>query len=171
MARACAQLGASSKTVELLTGLPKATLRREVFSGNVPRGRPRHAADAFERSTWPRRLQLSAFAAKFHSLRTLGFGRSESLLASYRHFLSYAPTPAISFDEAFFLVCLLEGAYGHDSARLRLVQCSECSGRYVSLYLRTRDHCPYCRPPPPRIVARTAQEVDPCDRGVRAHPT
>ncbi|HRO57559.1 MAG TPA: FlhC family transcriptional regulator [Burkholderiaceae bacterium] len=141
----CAELGASTPTICALTGLPKKYVHEIVFGGRPPRGRPAHRTNLLDRATNYERMQLSAFANTYRRLRDDGFGSAESLIASYRHYRSYAGDLPIGFDHAYTLLCLLDGTGGTKQALIQLRTCARCECRFVVGYARPNWPCPFCQ--------------------------
>ena len=147
-ARECALLGARKRTIAWITGLPPTFILRNVFDQEnpAPCGRPPYTEDFVFRA--PLRLQAaaSAFAVKYHALTTDGFTPAHSLLAAFRHYRSFADAPAFCFDEAFYLVCNLDGIWASGARKLQLARCRRCGSKHLAPWGSTPSQgCPFCK--------------------------
>jgi len=147
-ARECALLGARKRTIAWITGLPPTFILRNVFDQEnpAPCGRPPYTEDFVFRA--PLRLQAaaSAFAVKYHALTTDGFTPAHSLLAAFRHYRSFADAPAFCFDEAFYLVCNLDGIWASGARKLQLTRCRRCGSKHLAPWGSTPSQgCPFCK--------------------------
>jgi hypothetical protein len=107
----------------------------------------------------PARVQAEAslLAAYYRRLRREGFLPSDALICAFRHLLATAPGCTLSLDEAFFLVCKLDGLWAVRERSLDLLRCVHCQRpRLVALGSSAPDTCRVCqtdwtpRAPPPR---------------------
>jgi hypothetical protein len=147
-ARECALLGARKRTIAWITGLPPTFILRNVFDEDnpAPCGRPPYTEDFVFRA--PLRLQAaaSAFAVKYHALTSDGFTPACSLIAAFRHYRSFADAPAFCFDEAFYLVCNLDGIWACSARKLQLTRCRRCRSRHLAPWGSTPSQgCPFCK--------------------------
>jgi hypothetical protein len=143
-ARECASLGACPRTIGWLTGLSSTMIREQVFDAahRARRGRPPYTEDFIFRASSHIRSQLGCFAAQYERLSMAGFGPAACLIAAYRHYLSFSPGPAFSFDQAFFLVSSLAGIWACRQSTLELARCPRCMA--CLLVARGTLHAPAC---------------------------
>lgn len=147
-ARECALLGARKRTIAWITGLPPTFILRNVFDRDnpAPCGRPPYMEDFIFRA--PLRLQAaaSAFAVQYRALTAEGFTPAHSLIVAFRHYRSFKDAPAFCFDEAFYLVCNLDGLWACSARKLELVRCRRCAGSHLAPRGATAtESCPYCK--------------------------
>lgn len=150
-ARECALLGARKRTIAWITGLPPTFILRNVFDQDnpAPCGRPPYTEDFVFRA--PLRLQAaaSAFAVKYHALTADGFTPATSLIVAFRHYRSFVDAPAFCFDEAFYLVCNLDGIWACGTRKLQLVPCRRCGSNHLAPWGSTPSQgCPFCKAAP-----------------------
>lgn len=150
-ARQCAQLGARQRTIAYLTGLPAGYILRAVYSPEhpAPKGRPSYNADFYFRSSARVRVAASQLALRYRALIRDGILPAQALIAAFRFIRSTFPTTTIAFDEAFFLVCNLDGIWAATTRTLDLLHCTECDRHYLASAGETHapgsSSCPLCR--------------------------
>lgn len=169
-ARECVALGACKRTVEYVTGLPATFILRTVFDtrGGAKRGRPPYADEFLARSTRKVQASASGFAARYELLRLDGYRPASALLAAYRHYLSIANAASMSFDEAFYLCCSLEGIWARDSRNVQLVNCRKCGRRHLQPLgaIESTASCTFCMPiRPDKPRANKAPIANRCPQG------
>lgn len=151
LARACAELGARSRTIHLITGLPPALVQRLFFPDPqaTPRGRPPNSLDWYHSANLIDRAESSIFIALYRRLRSTGFAAGEALISAYRAYraICRAP-PRISFDRAFDLASHTDGIWLAREAVFEVVTCPVCASQYLSALGTvpgTRGECPFCK--------------------------
>lgn len=144
----CAGLGACRRTIVLLTGLAPNFVLRTVYGPSLPppKGRPTYTEEFYFRSTARVQSEASAFAVKYRSLLGCGLLPHESLLAAFRHYRSNTTRASFTFDEAFFLICQLDGRWACSEPTLQLTRCRRCGTSHVApLGSLPTNECPLCR--------------------------
>lgn len=149
-ARECVSLGARQRTIAWVTGLPAGFILDKVFDARhpAPRGRPPYSEKFLFGSPLRIQAEVSAFATKYRLLTSEGFVASRALVTAFKHYLSMAPGPSLSFDEAFFVVANLDGIWAVSAATLELGGCRRCGCLHV--FPRggaLHDGCPFCKLP------------------------
>lgn len=147
-ARDCAMLGARQRTIAWVTGLPPNFILRTVFDTlhPAPKGRPPYKEDFYFRAAVRVQSETSSFAVKYRGLVSTGFMPRESLVTAYRHYLSLIHTPSFCFDEAFYLVSLLDGIWAAKAPTIQLCLCARCGGQHVMALGSIASHgCPFCK--------------------------
>lgn len=147
-ARQCAMLGARHRTIAYITGLTPGYIARAVYCEQYPApiGRPQYSEDFLFKTT--RRLQAEAcfLAGHYRRLTGDGFLPADALITAYRHHRATQPASALGFDQAFFLVCRLDGIWAATKSVLGFVDCSNCNSAYLAAHgMAKRDSCPVCR--------------------------
>lgn len=145
-AKACAELGARVRTITLITGLPHREVVRLFFDDQraARRGRPPESANWFDRSNLLDRVEASIVVALFARIRELGFGPTEALIGAYKQYCEKCgPTPRISFDRAFDLVCNTYGVWLSHKPQLKLADCQTCDFRFLCPAGETS--CHFCK--------------------------
>lgn len=147
-ARECALLGARKRTIAWITGLPPTFILRNVFdqANPAPCGRPPYTEDFVFRAPLRTQAAASAFAVKYQALTAEGFTPAHSLISAFRHYRTFADAPAFGFDEAFFLVCNLDGIWACSARKLQLTGCRRCGSKHLAPWGSTPSHgCPFCK--------------------------
>lgn len=149
-AKECAALGARSRTIEHVTGLPRNDVRRLFFAERAPaRGRAPASPEWYHNATLLSRAESSVFVSVFRRIRDLGFEPADALVAGYKHYLHVCGTPPrITFDRAFDLASHVDGIWLERKPSFILVTCSKCHGQYVASrgeHAATHRDCPFCK--------------------------
>ena len=147
-ARECALLGACKRTIAWITGLPPTFILRNVFdeANPAPCGRPPYTEDFIFRVPLRMQAAASAFAVKYHALTADGFTPAHSLISAFRHCRTFADAPAFCFDEAFYLVCSLDGIWARRARNLQLTGCRRCGSQHLAPWGSTPSQgCPFCK--------------------------
>ena len=148
IARECVELGARTRTISLLTGLPPSVVVRHVFgrSHSSVVGRPPYAEEFIFRAKVAVQAEIGVFARAYRRLRDEGFGAGRALIAAYRHHANVFVPTSICFDEAFFLVSCLDGIWGSPRQTLELYSCRTCSSPHVlPVGPGASDQCALCK--------------------------
>src|SRR5215210_7784719 len=149
IAKECAALGARSRTIEYVTGLPSVDVRRLLFPDRAPTGRAPASPDWYHGTTLLNRAEASVFLSIYRRIRELGFGPPEALVAGYKHYLHVCSVePRISFDRAFDLASHIDGIWLCSAGSFALATCPTCSSQYATsggaAATSNRD-CPFCK--------------------------
>ena len=150
-AKECAVLGASSRTIEYVTGLRRPEIRRLFFSDRAPdrRGRPPASPDWYHDSNLLTRAEASIFLSIYRRIRELGFGPADAVPSAYKHYLHVCSTCAqISFDRAFDLASHIDGIWLATVPSFSNVTCPTCFSEYVAsagAVAMTNRECPFCK--------------------------
>lgn len=149
LAKTCLSLGARTRTICLITGLPKEEVNRLLFRAdmNPKRGKFPTSPEWVHRGNLHVQLEASTYVAIYAGIRERGgFGPGEALVAAYREYLALFSAPELSFDRAFSLVCLTEGMWAQTQREFSLIACNTCHGRYLTAICDHHygDACPYC---------------------------
>jgi flagellar transcriptional activator FlhC len=150
-AQECSELGARSRTIHCITGLPSRELQRLFFADArfARRGRAPDSPEWYHGANLLHRAEASIFVSIYRRLRSDGFAAAESLLAAYRHYQSLCQPPyRISFDRAFDLTSHVEGIWAAGTIALSVVPCAACGSEHlaaVGTIASTGEHCPFCR--------------------------
>lgn len=147
MLRRCAASGASARTIEVISQLQPATLRRYIFGNGVAVQRGRTAFRdpmAFQADSTRAKVEFSVFFAQYDHGRQ-GFGPLECLVHAYERNAKLFAQPVVRFDHCFVAVSHLEGLWIADRPTLRLATCRECAALILSSRVDTRvPTCPMC---------------------------
>lgn len=151
VAKECAALGARSRTIEHVTGLGGADVRRLLFDdrASAPPGRAPASPEWFHGATLLDRAEASIFLSIYRRVRDLGFGPADALVAAYKHYLHVCSTrPRVSFDRAFDLASHVDGIWLAVAVSFVLVTCPTCASEYAASpgedSMTNRD-CPFCK--------------------------
>lgn len=151
LARDCAALGARTRTIHHLTGIPPNELLRLLFTAPMqpPRGRPPDTREWYHNANVLYRAEASLIVANFRRLLRRGFASTEALITAYRHYQSLYRAPhRISFDRAFDLAAHTEGLWIARAASFDVTQCTRCGSEFldaVGTDPGTVGSCPFCR--------------------------
>src|SRR3712207_3427906 len=87
-AKECAALGARSRTIEFVTGLPHGEVGRLFFPdrASAPRGRAPASPEWYHSANLLNRAEASIFLSIYRRIRELGFGPAEALVSGYKHY-------------------------------------------------------------------------------------
>ncbi len=150
MAKDCRDLGARSRTIHLVTGLPTRELHRLLFpdSRATPRGRAPDSPEWYHGANLLYRAESSIFASIYRRLRDSGFGAGETLVGAYRHYQSICKCPSrISFDRAFGLASHTDGIWLAKCTAFSVVTCPICSSEHLAAtgtVASAKSRCPFC---------------------------
>jgi hypothetical protein len=151
LARACAALGARTRTIRELTGLTRHEQRNLLFTEShpPPRGRTPDTREWYHTANLLHRIEASVFAANFSWLYRKGFAPADALVSAYRYYRSvYAQSLHISFDRAFDLAAHLEGLWITRTPSFALVHCKRCDHEFLDALGAANDpgrHCLFCQ--------------------------
>lgn len=151
LAQECSELGARSRTIHLVTGMPIRELQRLFFADArfARRGRAPDSPEWYHGANLLHRAEASIFVSNYRRLRSGGFTAAESLVAAYRHYQSLCQAPhRISFDRAFDLASHVDGIWAAGAVALSLVPCAACGSEHLAAvgpFASTCEHCPFCR--------------------------
>jgi flagellar transcriptional activator FlhC len=150
LAQECAMLGARTRTIHHVTGLPPREIQRLFFNDPqaIPRGRPPDSPDWYHSANLLNRAEASIFAATYCRLRRTGFGAGNSLVSAYRHYqLVCQPPYRISFDRAFDLASHTDGIWIAKSSSFDVISCPACHSRFLAAVgtVASADICPFCK--------------------------
>lgn len=151
LAKECVALGARIRTVTYVTGLPHGQLTHLFFSDCTlaQRGRAPDSPEWYHSANLINRTEASIFLSVYRRIRELGFGPTEALVASYRHYLTVCRNhPRINFDRAFDLASHMDGLWTVRTSSFSLVTCPICISQYVtsvSAHPTTNHECPFCK--------------------------
>ena len=149
-ARECLRLGARQRTIAWLTGLPTSFIFHNIYDAEhqPPRGRPPYCEDFIYRSSLRVQAEVGMFAAKYRLLAAEGITPAQALITAFRHYRSVVRQPSFSFDEAFFVVCSLDGIWAAPTRTLELGTCRRCGCLHLIAHgaAPAAAGCPFCRP-------------------------
>lgn len=150
LAKDCAELGARTRTIHCLTGLPSREIQRLFFNDPqaIPRGRPPDSPEWYHSANLLFRAEASIFAALYRRLRQTGFAAGEALVGAYRQYRSVCQAPLrISFDRAFDLASHTDGIWLATSPNLAVVTCPSCTSEFLATLgtIANADVCPFCK--------------------------
>ncbi len=151
LAQACCDLGARSRTIHFITGLPPGELQRLFFTEPrfSRRGRAPDSPEWYHGANLLHRAEASILAAVYRRLRSNGFTAADSLLAAYRHYQALCQAPyRISFDRGFDLASHVDGIWVASTISLSVVPCQACASEHLAAVGRLAaacEHCPFCR--------------------------
>jgi hypothetical protein len=151
VAKDCAELGATFRTICSITGLA----RREVIDlfradgATLLGGRPPISSEWYHTANLLNRIEASIVISIYRRIRDLGFEPAEALVAAYRHYQAACRQhPRINFDRAFHMVSHVDGVWLAKSGNLSLLLCKACSSQYVaatSAKVMSAQDCPFCK--------------------------
>jgi hypothetical protein len=112
-----------------------------------PIGRPPYCEDLIFRRSARVQAEVAAFAAKYRRLTAEGITPAQALITAFTHYRSIIRQPSISFDEAFFVICGLEGIWAASTRMLELGACRRCGCLHLLPYgaAPAAAGCPFCR--------------------------
>ncbi len=151
LAQECSELGARSRTIHCITGLPTRELQRLFFADArfARRGRAPDSPEWYHGANLLHRAEASIFVSIYRRLRSGDFAAADSLVAAYRHYQSLCQPPyRISFDRAFDLASHVDGIWATGTIALSVVPCAACGSEHlaaVGSIASTCEHCPFCR--------------------------
>lgn len=150
LAKDCAELGARTRTIHCITGLPAREIQRLFFSDPqvIPRGRPPDSPEWYHSANLLYRTDASIFTALYSRVRRIGFGAGEALVGAYRQYRSVCQAPyRISFDRAFDLASHTDGIWIAKAPSLAVVTCPPCTSDFLAALgtIASADTCPFCK--------------------------
>lgn len=151
LAKDCNELGARTRTIHHLTGLPPRELQRLFFNAAkaAPRGRAPDSPEWYYGANLLYRAESSIFVCAFRRLRDSGFAAGESLVGAYRHYQAVCQGPhRISFDRAFDLASHTDAIWLAKSSAFSVVTCPVCGSEFLAAagtVASSNDRCPFCR--------------------------
>jgi len=162
LARDCVQLGARTRTVELLTGLSASQINR-LFHGHPrpsQRGRPPDSREWYYTTDLPNRVQSCMLVSIYRRLCKVGIDPARALAQGYAHYAAACKgRPRLGMDRAFDLVSHFDGRWVASQRSFSLATCPTCHSQYLTGLLADRGaaaECPLCKlleryPRDPRI--------------------
>lgn len=150
LAKDCAELGARTRTIHCITGLPAREIQRLFFHDPqaIPRGRPPDSPEWYHSANLLCRTDASIFAALYCRVRQMGFGAGDALVGAYREYRAVCQAPhRISFDRAFDLASHTEGIWIATAPSLAIVTCPPCACEFLAALgtIASADSCPFCK--------------------------
>ncbi|MCL2590902.1 MAG: flagellar transcriptional regulator FlhC [Betaproteobacteria bacterium] len=150
-AAACAEQGAHTRTISLLTGIPLSQLRaffRQPL--NNQRGRHPDTREWYYNANLLSRVEASLIVSIFRRLIKSGLEPPLALLGAYRHYSAHYPAPLrISFDRAFDLAAHATRRWIADTTSFSVVACPDCHCEYLTSVTNIvpchNNECPFCK--------------------------
>jgi hypothetical protein len=162
LARDFVQLGARTRTVELLTGLSATQINR-LFHGHPrpsQRGRPPDSREWYYTTDLPNRVHSCMLVSIYRRLCRVGIDPARALAQGYAHYAAACKgRPRLGMDRAFDLVSHFDGRWVASQRSFSLATCPTCHSQFLTGLLVARGaatECPFCKlleryPRDPRI--------------------
>ncbi|MDZ7855924.1 FlhC family transcriptional regulator [Sphaerotilus sp.] len=162
LARDCVQLGARTRTVEVLTGLSASQINR-LFHGHPrpsQRGRPPDSREWYYTTDLPNRIQSCMLVSIYRRLCKVGIDPARALVQGYAHYVAACKgRPRLNMDRAFDLVSHFDGRWVASQRSFSLATCPACASQFLTGLLASNGaaaECPFCKllerfPRDPRI--------------------
>lgn len=154
LARECVQLGARSRTIELLTGLSASRIASHFHGHPSPsqRGRPPDSREWYYKTTLPNRAQACMLVSIYHRLCQLGIDPAQALVRGYAHYAAACKGEhRLKFDRAFDLVAHFDGRWIVAQRSFALADCPICGSQVLTgpqsdaaIRIAGKE-CPFCR--------------------------
>lgn len=151
LARDCHALGARTRTIHHVTGLPPREVNRLFFADpkTTPRGRAPDSPEWYHGANLLYRAKASMFISLYRRLRDGGFAAGETLVGAYRQLMTICHcTRRISFDRAFDLAAHTDGIWLAKTASFSVTICPTCGREFLAAsgaVALTNDDCPFCK--------------------------
>jgi flagellar transcriptional activator FlhC len=146
LAQQCAELGARSRTIHIITGLKPRELQWLFFNDPqaTPRGRAPDSPEWYHSANLLHRAEASIFGSVYKRLRSTGFAAGEALVSAYRSYRSICRCPyRISFDRAH-----TDGIWLAKCPAFSVATCPSCNSQFLAAFgtvVCSSDDCPFCR--------------------------
>ena len=148
------QLGARSRTIELLTGLSASRIASHFHGHPSPsqRGRPPDSREWYYKTTLPNRAQACMLVSIYHRLCQLGIDPAQALVRGYAHYAAACKGEhRLKFDSAFDLVAHFDGRWIVAQRSFALADCPICGSQVLTgpqsdaaIRIAGKE-CPFCR--------------------------